>query len=82
MKNGMPEHYWRIHARVARRMMLDTSVHVRHIVANDAAHETEQYKWFEKKVNEDAMRLFSDPSYYDNSQFSFQYPKHERPDAR
>jgi hypothetical protein len=74
----MPLHFWRIHNRVARRILLDTPEPVRHIIAHDAAHETEQYKWFEKKAWEDAMRLFTDPSYYDNSQFSFQYPKHER----
>lgn len=78
MKNGMPAHYWRIHNRVARRIMLDTPERIRHIIANDAAHETPEYQWFEKKVNEDAKRLFEDPSYYDNQEFSFRVPKNER----
>lgn len=78
MKNGMPEHYWRIHNRVAKRMMLDTPESIRHIIANDAAHETEQYKWFEKKLNEDARRLFEDPAHYDNAEFTFRYPKNEK----
>ena len=78
MKNEMPAHYWRIHARVARRMMLDTPELVRHIIAHDATHATEQYRWFERKVNDDAMRLFMDPSYYDNADFTFRIPKRER----
>ena len=78
MKNGMPAHYWRIHNRVARRILLDTPERVRHIIAHDASHETSEYKWFEKKVNEDATRLFLDSSYYDNAQDSWKYPKHER----
>lgn len=76
MKNGMPEHYWRIHNRVARRILLDCSERVRHIIAQDIAHESEEYKWFVKKVNEDATRLFEDPTYYDNTQFTFKCPKH------
>jgi hypothetical protein len=78
MKNGMPAHYWRIHNRVARRILLDTPERTRHIIAHDAAHETQEYKWFEKKVTEDTKRLFEDPSYYDNSAFSFRVPKYER----
>lgn len=72
------KHYWRIHNRVARRILLDTPERIRHIIAHDADHETAEYKWFEAKVNEDATRLFLDSSYYDNSAFSFRVPKHER----
>jgi hypothetical protein len=71
----MPEHYWRIHARVARRVLSDLPEPIRHVIANDALHESEDFKWFEKKVTEDAVRLFEDPSYYDNSQDSFRYPR-------
>jgi hypothetical protein len=78
MKNGKPEHFWRIHNRVARRILLDTPESVRHIIAHDASHETAEYQWFEKKVNEDATRLFEDPEYYDNSEFSFRIPKNEK----
>jgi len=77
MKNGMPEHYWRIHARVARRILTDLPERVRHVIAHDEDHETEEYKWFEKKVTEDALRLFEDPQYYDNLVFTFTYSKHE-----
>ena len=58
--------------------MLDTPEIVRHIIANDAAHETPEYKWFEKKLNADAKRLFEDESYYDNQDFTFRVPKSER----
>ena len=70
-------HFWRIHNRVARRVLLDTPERIRHIIANDAAHTTEEYKWFEKKVNEDTTRLFEDSNYYDNSPESFKYSKVE-----
>ena len=70
-------HFWRIHSRVARRVLLDTPEHIRHIIANDAAHTTEEYKWFEKKVNEDTTRLFEDSNYHDNSPESFKYSKVE-----
>ena len=70
-------HFWRIHSRVARRVLLDTPEHIRHIIANDAAHTTEEYKWFEKKVNEDTTRLFEDSNYYDNFPESFKYSKVE-----
>jgi hypothetical protein len=58
--------------------MLDTPEYVRHIIANDALHVTPEYQWFEKKLNEDAKRLFEDPSYYDHSIESWKYPKHEK----
>jgi hypothetical protein len=75
MKNGMPEHFWRIHNRVAKRILSDAPDRVRTIIAQDSEHETEEYKWFDAKVNEDAKRLFEDPSYYDNTDFSFRVPK-------
>jgi hypothetical protein len=78
MPKQMPKHYWRIHNRVARRILLDLPERVRHIIASDSAHETQEYQWFEKKVNEDATRLFEDPSYYDNQEFTFRIPKTER----
>ena len=71
-------HFWRIHNRVARRVLLDTPEHIRHIIANDAAHTTEEYKWFEKKVNEDTTRLFEDPDYYDNVEFTFRISRSEQ----
>ena len=75
MKNRKSEHYWRIHNRVARRILLDIPECVRHVIASDDLHETQEYKWFEAKVNEDTKRLFEDPSYYDNQEFSFRVPK-------
>lgn len=71
-------HYWRIHARVARRILTDLPEIVRHGIAHDASHTSEDYKWFEKKVNEDAERLFQDETYYDHSIASWRYPKHEK----
>ena len=76
MKNGKPEHYWRIHNRVSKRVLLDTPEGVRHVIASDTAHETPEFKWFETKVNEDTERLFTDESYYDNQEFTFRVPKY------
>lgn len=78
MKNGKPEHYWRIHKRVSMRVWQDTPDRVRLIIAADASHETEEYKWFAKKVDEDTNRLFEDPAYYDNTQFSFRQSTYEQ----
>jgi len=75
MKNGKPEHYWRIHNRVVRRILSDMPESQRHVIATDALHETPEYQAFEKKLTEDAQRLFEDPSYYDNQDFTFKVPK-------
>jgi hypothetical protein len=77
MKNGKPEHYWRIHARVARRILTDLPEIVRHGIAHDDSHTSEDYKWFAKKVNEDTERLFQDGTYYDNCEFTFRIAKGE-----
>lgn len=71
------KHYEKIHARVTKRLLADLPIRVREIIAADADHETDEYKWFEAKVNTDATRLYEDPDYYDNSEFSFRVPKHE-----
>jgi len=67
----LPLHFWRIHAKVARRVWGDLSSNLRDIIANDNLHETEEFKWFNSKTMDDAMRLFTDPSYYDNESFTF-----------
>ncbi len=77
MKNGQPEHYWRIHARIARRILTDLPPHIRHVIASDVSHTTEHFKWFHKKVNDDAQRLFEDPAHYDNQAYTFRVPKDE-----
>ena len=73
MKNGMPEHYWRIHKRVATRLLTETPPMVRTIIAADVEHETPEFKWFEKRVTEDAQRLFNDEGYYDNDPERFRH---------
>lgn len=78
----MPEHYWRIHARIARRMLLDMPARVKFIVANDSEHTSEEYKWFERKVNDDARRLFEDGEYYDNQEWTFGFVREDRPWVR
>jgi hypothetical protein len=70
-----PSHFWRIHARVTRRVWSDLPMYVRDIIAADTAHETSEFQWFDKKVTEDATRLFEDSSYYDSSVESFRTPK-------
>jgi hypothetical protein len=71
MQETKPAHYWRIHRRVCRRIFFDLPFYVRDVIAADHLHETQDYKWFEKKVAEDTQRLFDDPTYYDNDSLSF-----------
>ena len=71
----MSAHYWRIHGRVTRRLWSDLPERIRHIIASDVAHETPEFQWFEKKVNEDALVLFNDPDYYDNDPWTFKVSK-------
>ena len=71
------KHYERIHARVARRLWAYLPLKTRDIIANDVSHATDEFKWFEAKVETDATRLYEDPSYYDNGEFTFRVPKHE-----
>lgn len=59
-------HYLRIQRRVIRRLLLELPPSIRDIIANDVEHKTEQYKWFDKKVKADALRLYEDANYYDN----------------
>ena len=70
-------HFWRIHARVAKRAWADLPLKTRDIIAADAEHETPEYKWFEAKLVADVTRLYEDPSYYDNDPFTFGHNKHE-----
>ena len=74
-------HEQRIHGRVTKRLWSDLSVHQRDIIAADIAHTSEEFKWFEAKVNADSQRLIEDPTYYDNLQSTFLYPKHKQPCA-
>lgn len=82
MKNGKSEHYWRIHKRVALRVLSDLSPSQRQMIAHDAEHFSHESQWFKKKVEDDAARLYEDPAYYDNQEFSFRVPKHEKPNPK
>lgn len=64
-------HYRRIHGRVAHRVWLDLPQHLRDVIAADVNGETDELKWFESKVTTDAMKLYEDPSYYDNQDYTF-----------
>ena len=70
-------HFNRIHARVCRRLWSDIPVRTREIIANDILHESQEYQWFNSKVMTDAIRLWEDPAYYDNSDFSFRVSRTE-----
>jgi hypothetical protein len=72
-----PLHYWRIHARVARRLWTDISQRTRDAIAYDVEHTGEQFKWFASKVDADTQRLFEDASYYDNLEATFRYPRYQ-----
>jgi hypothetical protein len=67
----LPLHFWRIHSKVARRIWGDLPDNIRDVIADDSLHTTEEFKWFDNKTMEDSMRLFMDPSYYDNESFTF-----------
>ena len=69
------QHYWRIHSRVTRRLWTDLPIEVRETIASDVNHETEEFKWFAAKVEQDATFLFEDVNYYDNSEYSFRLSK-------
>lgn len=69
------QHYWRINARVARRVWTDCPGYIRDIIANDVLHVTEVYKWFVKKVEDDTNHLYLDENYYDNAPNTFMYPR-------
>jgi hypothetical protein len=72
------QHYLRIHRRVARRLWTDLSQRQRDIIAADDLHATDEFKWFEAKVNTDALRLYEDPAYYDNQEHTFRIPNYEQ----
>ena len=72
------KHYWRIHARVAKRLWADIPLRIRDIIANDVEHTSDEYQWFDTKVAMDAQRLYEDSSYYDNNEFTFRVPRTER----
>lgn len=71
-------HYWRHHARVARRLWSDIPQRLRDTIAADAEHTTEEYKWFAAKVDADSTRLYEDPLHWDNQEFTFQCSAYEQ----
>lgn len=75
MKNGRTEHYWRIHKKVATRILSDLTEYERHVIASDHSHATPLYKWFEEQTFLDAERLYTDSDYYENAKHSFRYPR-------
>lgn len=75
MKNGKTEHFWRIHARVARRLLGDLSPRMQDAIATAGTDESD---WFSEKVMADATRLYEDPAYYDNAEHTFRIPRHEQ----
>lgn len=74
---NMSLHYQRIHGLVAQRLWTDLSDRLKFIITRDAEHLTEEYLWFEKKVALDATRLYEDPNWYGNAEYTFRIPKHE-----
>lgn len=73
----MPLHYQRIHGLVAARLWSDLSDRLKYIITRDDAHVTEEYLWFAKKTEVDALRLFEDPTWYGNAEYTFRIPKRE-----
>lgn len=75
MKNGKTNHFWRIHARVAKRLLSDLPLKIQDVIASDSL--ADESKWFEAKVMTDATRLYEDESYYDNAPETFRIPRTE-----
>jgi hypothetical protein len=75
MKNGKTEHYWRIHKKVATRLLSELSEWERHVIASDREHTTALYQWVEKRIADDAERLYADKDYYANAAWTFRYPQ-------
>lgn len=73
MKNGKTEHFWRIHARVTKRLLSDLPLKIQDVIASDSL--ADESKWFEAKVLTDATRLYEDESYYDNAPETFRIPR-------
>lgn len=73
MKNGKTEHFWRIHARVARRLLGDLPLKIQDVIASDPL--ADESKWFDTKVMTDSERLYLDASYYDNQPETFKIAK-------
>lgn len=74
-KNSHSMHYWRIHAKVTKRLWTDINHRLRDAIAFDVDHSGEEFKWFQAKVDADTQRLYEDPSYFDNEPSSFKYSK-------
>lgn len=68
-------HFWNIHKRVALRLWGDLPQGTRDAIASDSWHIGETYKWFESKVLADALRLYEDPEYWANDQWTFRVSK-------
>lgn len=71
MGHRKSNHYRTIHKRVQNRVWQDLPQETRDIIAADDLHTSEAYRWFEAKVEADALRLYEDPNYYSNDLWSF-----------
>jgi hypothetical protein len=66
-------HYRRIHARVWRAAWSNLQGKVRNVISQDSLHVSQEYAWFENKVEQDANRIFEDSNYYDNDPLTFKF---------
>ena len=73
----LSKHFWRIHARVAKRLWSDLPIATREVIAADVEHTTQTFQWFDTKVKADATRLYEDENYYDNAEFTFRHSRIE-----
>lgn len=76
-------HYWTIHKRVALAVLADLHPNVRTLIASDAAHVTDTYLWFAKKVAADAQRIYEDENHRDNQEHTFRInPRWDEKEAK
>lgn len=66
-------HFWKIHARVCKRIWAELDSSVKAVVAADADHETFEFRSFNRGVDMEAERLFQNPNYFMNDPFTFKY---------
>lgn len=68
--NNYPHYLW-IHKKVEAAAFQRLPQRVRDVIANDALHVTEEFRWFIAHVQNDAKRLYEDPAWWGNQKEVF-----------
>lgn len=65
------EHWFKLNRLVVREVWDNLSIEVRDIIAADALHLTETFKWFNAHCEAETNRLMNDADFRYNNPFSF-----------